>query len=173
MINADKIREIIDVGNAFGHQIIVRDISYVLLCRMYEERDIAYKTLFPEQSDDFEKYAGQKKIKWLQDYMTQTIFNDDDSIITFDDNKKAMIELIERTQKSLENHEIDPDKALKIEADLRVKLNDKFKIQNEIKEKVVIVEKKYNMICKHGFECYLPTKEELMEMYDLVERNKQ
>lgn len=172
MINSDNIRSIIDAGNVAGHQVIVRDVSFVLLCRMYEEKDLAYKSLFPDQ-DDFENYIKQDKIKWLQGYMLKSFFSDEDNSITFDENKKAILELIEETKKRLENKEIEPKDALKIEADLRVKLNDKFKIQSETREKVVIVEKKYNMICKHGFECYLPTKEDLMEMYDLVERNKQ
>lgn len=172
MINSDNIRSIIDAGNVAGHQVIVRDVSFVLLCRMYDEKDLAYKSLFPDQ-DDYEKYVKQAKIKWLQEYMSKSFFMDDDNTITFDENKKAMLDLIEETQKRLANGEIEAKDALKIEADLRVKLNDKFKIQSETKEKVVIVEKKYNMICKHGYECYLPSKQDLMEMYDLVERNKQ
>ena len=172
MINSDNIRSIIDAGNVAGYQIIVRDVSFVLLCRMYEEKDLAYKSLFPDQ-DDFDNYINQDKIKWLQGYMAKSFFSDEDNSITFDENKKAILELIEETKKRLENKEIEPKDALKIEADLRVKLNDKFKIQSETREKVVIVEKKYNMFCKHGFECYLPTKTDLMEMYDLVERNKQ
>lgn len=171
MINTDNIKAIIEAGSVAGHQIIVRDISFVLLCRMYDERDLAYKSLFPDQ-DDYANYIKQAKIKWLQGYMSKSFF-DDDNTITFDENKKAMLDLIEETQKRLANGEIEAKDALKIEADLRVKLNDKFKIQSETKEKVVIIEKKYNMICKHGYECYLPTKEDLMEMYDLVERNKQ
>lgn len=172
MINSDNIRSIIDAGNVAGHQVIVRDVSFVLLCRMYEEKDLAYKSLFPDQ-DDFDNYIKQDKIKWLQGYMSKSFFSDEDNSITFDENKKAMLDLIEETQKRLANGEIEAKDALKIEADLRVKLNDKFKIQSETKEKVVIVEKKYNMICKHGYECYLPSKQDLMEMYDLVERNKQ
>lgn len=171
MINTENIKAIIEAGSVAGHQIIVRDVSFVLLCRMYDERDLAYKSLFPDQ-DDYANYIKQAKIKWLQDYMSKSFFEDDNTI-TFDENKKAMLDLIEETQKRLANGEIEAKDALKIEADLRVKLNDKFKIQSETKEKVVIVEKKYNMICKHGYECYLPTKTDLMEMYDLVERNKQ
>lgn len=171
MINTENIKAIIEAGSVAGHQIIVRDISFVLLCRMYEEKDLAYKSLFPDQ-DDYVNYIKQAKIKWLKDYMSKSFFEDDNTI-TFDENKKAMLDLIEETQKRLANGEIEAKDALKIEADLRVKLNDKFKIQSETKEKVVIVEKKYNMICKHGYECYLPSKQDLMEMYDLVERNKQ
>lgn len=172
MINTENIKAIIEAGSVAGHQIIVRDISFVLLCRMYEEKDLAYKSLFPDK-DDLDNYIKQDKIKWLQGYMSKSFFSDEDNSITFDENKKAILELIEETKKRLENKEIEPKDALKIEADLRVKLNDKFKIQSETKEKVVIVEKKYNMICKHGYECYLPSKQDLMEMYDLVERNKQ
>ncbi|MBQ4009711.1 MAG: hypothetical protein II604_03330 [Bacteroidales bacterium] len=173
MINADNIRNILDEGSKAGHQIIVRDISYVLLCRMYEEKDLAYKSLFPEQ-DDFKTYSEQPKIKWLQKFMSESIFDDNESSITFDENKRAMLSLIDDIVKQRNNKNVkeeDKLKLLKAEADLRVKLNDKFKIQAEVKEKVVVVEKKYNHICKKfGVECYLPTKEDLMEMYNLVEK---
>ena len=74
MINTENIKAIIEAGSVAGHQIIVRDISFVLLCRMYEEKDLAYKSLFPDQ-DDYVNYIKQSKIKWLQDYMSKSGLN--------------------------------------------------------------------------------------------------
>lgn len=172
MINGDKIRKIVNDGLKAGFEIIVRDISYVLLCRMYDDREIAYKTMFPD-GNDYKEYSSQEKLAWLEKYLSKMIIDEQnaENEITFEENKAAILKLIEETKKRFENNEIKAADALKIEADLRVKLNDKFKVQEEVKEKVVIVEKKYNHICKRfGVECYLPTVEDLKEMYNLTEK---
>jgi hypothetical protein len=72
----------------------------------------------------------------------------------------------------LDDGKIDIKDALKIQADLRVKLNDKFSVKEDVKEQVVIVNRKYNSVCSCGRELYIPTKEDLMEQYNLIENNK-
>jgi hypothetical protein len=83
-----------------------------------------------------------------------------------------MIKLIKEAQDALERGEMEAKDALKIQADLRVKLNDKFAVKEESQEQLVIVQKKYNAICSCGRELYIPTKEDLMEQYDLIENKK-
>lgn len=160
MITREEIEEIIKEAKKAKHVIVPSDINNVILNRF-----IADKSLIVA---DFEDYFSRKEIKWLVNYMSKNVF--DDEGITFDENKKALLDLIERNKKLLERGEIDPKDALKIEADIRVKLNDKFKVQDDTREQVVIVEPKYNHICRFGHECYLPTKEDLIKMYNLVEK---
>lgn len=162
MITRDDIEELMQAAEGAGYDIEPRDISNAVLARYYEDRSLIV--------DDDKGYFAEPRIKWLMQYLSEAVFHDSD--ITFDDNRKAMLELVEQTKRKLAAGEIEAKDALKIEADLRVKLNDKFRVQDENKDKVVFVEKKYNMVCKHGYECYLPTKEDLMEMYGLVERTK-
>lgn len=162
MITNETIQRIIEAGAAEGYEVSVKDISKAILARHYED--------WGNISKMADTYFATKQYKWLSGYLSQQVF--DDSAMTFDDNKKAIIKLIEKTQRDAKNGLIDPDKAIKLEGDLRVKLNDKFNVQSEVKDKVVVVEKKYNMVCRHGYECYLPSKDELMEMYGLVEKDK-
>ena len=70
----------------------------------------------------------------------------------------------------MERHEIDIKDGLKILADLSVKLNDKFNVTSEEKDQMIVVNKKYNSICQCGRELYIPTKEDLMDKYNLVEK---
>lgn len=162
MITNETISKTIEAALEDGYEITVEDISKAVLARHYED--------WTNITAD-EEYFGTPQMKWLANYLSDTVF--DDNALSFEDNKKAYIELIEQTKRKAKMGEIEAKDALKIEADLRVKLNDKFSVQDDTKDKVVIVEPKYNMICRHGYECYLPTVEQLKEMYNLVEKDKQ
>ena len=90
--------------------------------------------------------------------------------ITFEENKAEMIKLIKQADDRYANGEIDAKDHLKIVTELRVKLNDKFQVKEEMKEQLVIVNQKYNAICDGcGRETYIPTKEDLMKQYNLIE----
>jgi hypothetical protein len=104
--------------------------------------------------------GGKKKGK-------KKLYNEDD--ITFDENKAEIIKLIKETQKALEEGKIKSADALKIQADLRVKLNDKFSVKDESQDSLVVVNMKYNSVCSCGRELYIPTKEDLMQQYNLIE----
>jgi hypothetical protein len=71
------------------------------------------------------------------------------------------------------NGELEKKDGLKILSDLSVKLNDKFKVSSDEKEQVVVVSQKYDSVCSCGKEVARRpiSKDEAMEMYDLVERN--
>ena len=70
-----------------------------------------------------------------------------------------------------DNFAEDRDKlmAQKTVADLRIKLADKFGVQEMTQEQIVIVEPKFNAICQCGREIHTPTIEELKQKYSLVE----
>ena len=74
------------------------------------------------------------------------------------------------TEKAMENGEKDKKDGLKILTDISVKLNDKFSVNDTNNQRVVIVNKKFNAICDCGREIYVPTKEDLMEKYNLIEK---
>ena len=57
------------------------------------------------------------------------------------------------------NGELDYKDALKLETEIRTKLNDKFAVADTTEQQYVIVECKYNAICEHcNHEIYIPTK---------------
>ena len=67
--------------------------------------------------------------------------------ISFEENKAEILNLIKATKQAFENGEIEAKDALKIEADLRVKLNDKFSVTEDVKDQIVVVNQKYDAIC--------------------------
>ena len=183
MISNDKISAIIEDCKLSGFQIRVRDISFVILSKHYEDVSVAYKAIFGSDANDsiIDSYVNSKEIAFLKSYIESNILNkggkkrkgklSDEDDITFDENKAEIIKLIKETQKALEEGRIKSADALKIQADLRVKLNDKFNINDTSKDSLVIVNHKYNAICDYcGHEHYIPTKEDLMEKYNLKEK---
>ena len=83
-----------------------------------------------------------------------------------------MIKLKKDTEEAMANGEIEKKDALKILADISVKLNDKFNVKDANEDRqVVIVQNKFNAICECGREIYVPTKEEMMKKYNLVEKD--
>ena len=56
-------------------------------------------------------------------------------------------------------------------ADIRYKLNDRFKVEAAKKDRMIIVEKKFDFVCPHTrHECYQLDKETAMEKWNLVEK---
>jgi uncharacterized protein YjgD (DUF1641 family) len=129
-----------------------------------------------ENDTEIELYDQSKSIAFLKTYLKDEEASGNKSRkkkgsdISFDENKEEMIRLIKEAQEALERGEIEAKDALKIQADLRVKLNDKFSVKDETQEQLVVVNIKFNDVCSCGREIYVPTKEDLMEKYNLIEK---
>lgn len=168
----------------------MRDISYVLLCKHYEDSSTAYRILFGLDADFNADYASvydqTASMNYLRDYMEFNLNGDasttkkkkkklsSEDDISFEENKAEILNLIKATKRAFESGEIEAKDALKIEADLRVKLNDKFSVTEDVKDQIVVVNQKYDAICPRcGAEVARRpiSKEEAMRMYELTEKD--
>lgn len=185
MIGIKDIEKTIKDMEVIGHDVSVRDISYVLLSKEYDSDSIAYKSIFGKDipKEEIDKYVASRKIVALNNYIKANFKKEKEpkkkkssadgnlENITFEENKSAIIDLIQKIKSEAKNGNIEPKDALKMELDARTKLNDKFDVEKEQGQKYVIVEKKFNFICPHLHkECYVYTKEDLMEKYGLIEK---
>lgn len=190
MITNEQIRQTVNDCTAAGHAVGMRDISYVLLCRHYEDKATAYRILYGLDADFNPEYAHTydqtATIRYLRDYMELTLDMDSRSgrqkrgkripaedDISFEENKAEIIRLIKQTKEALEDGKIEAKDALRIEADLRVKLNDKFAVQADNQEQIVYVFEKFNDICpycNHEISRRPMSIEEAKERYNLIER---
>lgn len=182
-ISIEDIKKIIEDASKKGFKIGVRDIAFVVLLDAFENEDIAYKCLFGSESGFMQEYASvyarTGAIEYIKDYIDILSTNNgsrskkqDVDDITFDENKSYMIKLKKDTEEAMANGEIEKKDALKILADISVKLNDKFNVKDANEDRqVVIVQNKFNAICECGREIYVPTKEEMMKKYNLVEKD--
>lgn len=179
-LTKEKVGEILTKASDEGLSLKVRDISYVLLTRYFADKSYAYRVCFGADADYSEEainaYEAGDGYAFLKEALATVrdignVTYDED--ITFEENKAYMLKLKKDTEDAIEKKEIDKKDGLKILADLSVKLNDRFQVNAEVKDQVVIVEQKYNDVCPRCFAeiARRPiSKEEAMEMYDLIEK---
>lgn len=179
MISNEQIKRAIEDCARANHTISVRDISYVLLSMQFDDSLVAYKCIFGNDYDYNQDYHATydqtSTMTYLKSYVEFTLLSDKKKKkktedISFDENKEAIINLIKETKEKEERGEIDAKQSLDLQTKLRVTLNDKFRVQSDDVEQIVQVCSKFNAICECGKEIYVPTKEELMVKYNLVEK---
>jgi hypothetical protein len=176
MIDNEQIKGTVEYFRQNGKPIRVRDIAYTLLAKMFDAKT-AFQCLFPGEENIFDVYAEDKLRDELETYLTEQGYiknlstDEDTGGITFNENKREMEMLLEKTQRALDDGLIEPKDGLKILADIRVKLNDKFKVQEQSKDRMIIVEKKFDFVCPYTkHECYQLDKEDAMKKWDLIEK---
>ena len=179
MITNEQIKQAIDDCMNAGHVVSVRDISYALLCIQFEDSLVAYKCLFGNDYDYNKEYHSvydqTNAMMYLKTYVKITMLKEHKKAkasedISFEENKAYMLKLKKQTEDAMLAGEIDKKDALKILADISTKLNDKFNVSDTNQEQLIYVTPKFNAICSCGKEIYIPTKEALMEKYNLVEK---
>lgn len=170
----EQIKKTIEHFKEYGDDIRVRDIAYILLSKMFVDSKIAYQCLFGQEG--YEEYTNDILRDKIAQYMTdegyiKSMSTDDDSGgITFAENKKAMEKLLDDIQDALKKGIIEPKDAFARMADIRTKLNDKFKVEQTQKDRLIVVNAKYNSVCEHcHHEIYIPTVEDLKREYNLIE----
>lgn len=176
MISNEDLNKIIEKAQKDGYFIKVRDISYVILRNCFEDYSVAYISLYGGMDkDEIEKYENSKEIAYLKKVVSKYIHKRKgakEGDITFEENKAYMLKLKADTEKAMADGTVDVKDGLKILTDISTRLNDKFQVKDETKEQLIYVNIKYNSICeKCGAELYIPTKEDLMETYNLIEKD--
>lgn len=183
------IENTIKDASKMKHEVTVRDISYVILFFEYCNSVVAYKSIFDKDADEdsIRKYDTSKKIDFLKMYIASNQKKKDEdkskeslvvskieADISKEENKAAIIALIDEIKQAENDGLIDKKDSLKMQADLRNKLDNKLDSGNEDIMQFIIVNQKFNSICEYcGREISVPTKEDLMKKYNLVEKDNE
>lgn len=153
----------------------VRDIAFVLLSKMFSDTKTVYQCLFGNQ-DGYSDYISNNMRSELEEYMTDEGFikavstDEDDGSITFEENKSALTKMIADIENDMTKGLIEKKDGYARIADIRYKLNDKFKVEASKRNRLIIVEKKFDFICPHTrHECYQLDKEDAMKKWNLIE----
>jgi hypothetical protein len=171
----EQIKSTIDHFKEDGADIRVRDIAYALLSRMFADRKTAYQCLFGP--DGYDEYVSSDMREKLDEYLTNEGFvrsfstDLDTGEISFEENKSALTKMIADIEADMAAGLIEKKDGYARIADIRYKLNDKFKVEAAKKDRMIIVEKKFSGICEYcHHEIYVPSEEELMEKYGLIKK---
>ena len=170
----EQIKKTIEHFKESGETIRVRDIAYTLLSKMFADNKTAYQCLFG--TEGYDEYADDEMRSKMEQYLSdagyiRSVSEDSDTgTITFEENRREMELLLKKTQQAMDDGLVDPKDALKIMADIRVKLNDKFKVESKQRERTIIVQRKFDYICpKNHVECYQLDKDFAMKKWNLIE----
>lgn len=186
MINNEQLNKIVSDARSHGHDVKVRDVCFVLLCRFLDDKNTVFRCLFDKDGkmadNQVSNYLKADKVAYLEDYLKTFELKDkpkrkknEGEDISFDENLAYMLKLKKDTELALANKEIDKKDGLKILADITVKLNDKFNITEEHREQMVVVNAKYDAICpvcQTEVSRRPMSKEEAMAQFGLVDKNK-
>lgn len=183
LINNEQLRQITDDCLSRGFKVKIRDIAFAVLAKAFSDDSIAYKVVY--DVGDVNIYKNASNIKYLLDYLDEKIFNKaevsrmrskkekNDDELTFEENKAEIIKLIKKTQDDEAAGNIDSKQSLELQTKLRVTLNDKFHIQADKQEQMVVVNEKYTDICPFcNHECAPRpmSMQEAMDRYNLVKK---
>ena len=178
MIDTEKIKSTIEHFKGLGDNVRVRDIAYVLLSEMFADPRTAYQCLFGGETDGYDEYSDDPMRDRLKQYLTdagfiRTVSTDDfGDGLTFEENKREMERMLEDIRYDMEKGIIDKKDGYARMESIRTKLNDKFKIERQNKERQIIVEKRFDFVCPHTRrECYQLDKEFAMKKWNLMENN--
>lgn len=178
-VDMDKkdIEKIIDKYQKKGFEIKLRDIAFAVLSNFIPE-EYSYAVTFSPiaTKDEVGKYKSLAYIKELCDEISKKVKSQAKKKVanfegvTFEENREELINLLNELQIAKENNKIAAKDAIKIEADIRTKLNDKFGASEKVETNHVIVNTKFNHICDWTHkECFLQTKEYAMSQWNLVD----
>lgn len=172
----EAIKNTIGYFKEKGVEIRVRDIAYTLLSKMFADSKTAYQCLFGQEG--FDEYISSDNRDVLEDYMTKEGFirnvstDTDTGGITFEENKREMEKMLDAIKWDMEKGLIEKKDGYARMTDIRTKLNDKFKVEQQEKERTIIVEKKFDFICPQTRrECYQLDKDFAMKKWNLMENN--
>lgn len=171
----EQIKKTVEHFKSNGIKVRVRDIAYTLLSRMFADRKTAYCCLFGDD-EGYDEYATDSVREKVEDYLTlegyiRSVSTDlDTGEITFEENKAALTKMIDDIEKDMTKGIIERKDGYARIVDIRTKLNDKFKVEAAQKDRMIVVERKFDFICPHtNRECYQLDKETAMNKFNLIE----
>lgn len=197
------IDDIIEDAKKQGYDVRIRDVGFAILSTQLNDSKMAYMLIFGEDPNH-DTFITLDRIKYLFSYFktkkqkenSERDFNeiakmlaaksnrgDSPDSMTFEDNREGielqLREIVELKKEAMNVKSGEKDlKTLallqKTEADLRVKLNDKFGASEKAEDQYIVVQTKFNHICQWtNRECWLQTKEYAKEHWNLIEKDKQ
>lgn len=168
LLNNEQVKGVISELKEQGYAVGMKDISYVLLCRFFQDHQLAFRTLFQDQPDlPFEIYDQSDKVIAIEDFLDTNYREESpsdagdkkaDDTISFDELKQGLVDDMKSLEalRDLKDEDgvpvLDPKEMATVVgriADLRVKLTEKYGATQKEDNHRVIVVSKYTKVCPH------------------------
>ena len=174
MISYNDIKDIINSLKTEGVEARIRDVAYLVMCDSFVDKALAAKVAYQEDEKPSNKILSVLAEK-LKPFGIGAV-----TTISKDENREALLkeisEMKDIADKAKEENDSDTYiKASKVVLDARVKLNDKFNIEEEEgQRRIIVVPQKHDIVCKFtNRECSaMPSKEACMKYYNQIDADK-
>jgi len=171
MLRKNEITNILDALGKDGIKASEEDVVYLILSDTLTESEYAYFLAYGVPPRDIKKFCETEAMKKLREKLAPFgVGKAAANSVSKEENKAELIKMLQKVEKWGANGEIDPERYAKLVLDYRVRLNDKFDMEDDEKKKrIFIVPQKHDIVCPHTHkECtYMPTKEACKEYYKL------
>ena len=196
----NKLESIINEAKKHSYDVRVRDVGYATLVVGLGDEDLAHKLIFGDDGNVatyktlphvkfLVNYLNAENLKRKESKEAEDIAkliakskgkktDNIDGSMTFEENREGietqLREIVELKKEAMDSAEGADLKTLallqKTEADLRVKLNDKFGAAEKTAEQYIIVQKKFDFVCPYTHhECYQMDKDDAMRKWHLID----
>jgi len=173
MLKKDNIRMILETVRMDWQSVSEKDIAFVILCDALEDKSLAYRLAYRKSEKDAESFYQTPRFKKLLDALEPFgIGTVDNNSITREENKNELLKMLDKIQVEVDNGRLETKDALKMQTDIRVKLNDKFDMEESQKQKrIIVVPSKHDIVCpRTNMECnYWPTKKACIRHFGLID----
>lgn len=173
MLKKENIQLVLDSVRTEWGKADEKDIAFAILCDAIYDKTLAYRLAYKKSDKDasafYETPRFKKLLTALEPFGIGTM---DSESITKEENKSELLKMLSKIDSLLENGDLEPKDAIKMQTDIRVKLNDKFEMDESQKQKrIIVVPSKHDIVCpRTQMECnYWPTKKACMRHFNLVD----
>lgn len=173
MIKKEDIKIVLDTVRTDWQSVSEKDIAFAILCDVLEDKTLAYRLAYRKSEKEAESFYNTPRFKKLLNVLEPFgVGIVDTNAITKEENKGELLKMLGRIDELLNNGDLEPKDAIKMQTDIRVKLNDKFEMEESQKQKrIIVVPSKHDIVCPMTHrECnYWPTKKACCTHFGLID----
>ena len=164
---------ILDTVRADWEKANEKDIAFAILCDAIEDKTLAYRLAYRKSDKEAAAFYDTPRFKKLLDTLEPFgIGNVNTNAITKEENKNALLKMLDKIEQAVQNNELETKDALKMQTDIRVKLNDKFEMEESQKQKrIIVVPSKHDIVCPMTRrECnFWPTRKACVKHFGFID----
>ena len=173
MLKKENIKMVLETVRADWEKADEKDVAFAILCDAFEDKTLAYRIAYRKTDKEADKFYQTPRFKKLLEVLEPFgIGNVNNNAITREENKNELLKMLDKIQEAVARHEIETKDALKMQTDIRVKLNDKFEMEESQKQKrIIVVPSKHDIVCPMTRrECnFWPTRKACVKHFGLID----
>ena len=173
MLKKENIKMVLDTVRLDWDKASEKDIAFAILCDAIEDKTLAYRLAYRKSDKDAVAFYETPRLKKLLNTLEPFgIGNIDSNAVTKEENKNELLKMLDKIQQAVDRGDLEMKDTLKMQTDIRVKLNDKFEMEESQKQKrIIVVPSKHDIVCPiTRRECnFWPTRKACVQHFGLID----